>query len=69
MGEASEALDVNFKGEEFSIGFNGNYLRDVLAVIPAEAEVYLGLSDDTSPGVVRTPADSEYTYVVMPMRL
>ena len=69
MGEANESLDVNFKGEEFAIGFNGNYLRDVLAVLSSETDVELGLSDDASPGVVKTPADSAFTYVVMPMRL
>jgi DNA polymerase-3 subunit beta len=69
MGEANESIDVDFKGEEFSIGFNGNYLRDVLGVLPGESEVEVGLSDDASPGVLKTPADSAYTYVVMPMRL
>lgn len=69
MGEANESLDVNFKGEEFAIGFNGNYLRDVLGVLSSETDVELGLSDDASPGVVKTPADSAFTYVVMPMRL
>ena len=69
MGEADEAIDVNFKGEEFAIGFNGNYLRDALGVISGDTEVELGLSDDASPGVIRTPADSAFTYVVMPMRL
>jgi DNA polymerase-3 subunit beta len=69
MGEAMESIEVDFKGEEFAIGFNGNYLRDALGVIPADSEVELGLSDDASPGVVKTPADSAFTYVVMPMRL
>ena len=67
MGEANEEIEVSFKGEEFAIGFNGNYLRDALGVISGEVE--LGLSDDASPGVIRTPADSTFTYVVMPMRL
>ncbi|MHB8381916.1 MAG: DNA polymerase III subunit beta [Candidatus Binataceae bacterium] len=69
MGEASESLDVDFRGEEFAIGFNANYLRDVLGIIPAGSKVELGLSDDVSPGVVRTEADTKFTYVVMPMRL
>jgi DNA polymerase-3 subunit beta len=69
MGEASESLDVDFRGEEFAIGFNANYLRDVLGVIPSGNKVELGLSDDVSPGVVRTEADTKFTYVVMPMRL
>jgi len=69
MGEATESIEVDFKGEEFAIGFNGNYLRDALGVIPGDSEVELGLSDDASPGVLKTPADSAFTYVVMPMRL
>jgi DNA polymerase III subunit beta len=69
MGEASETLDVDFKGEEFSIGFNANYVREALAVIPSGEDVMLGLSDDVSPGVLTTPSDSMFTYVVMPMRL
>jgi DNA polymerase-3 subunit beta len=69
MGEASETLDVDFKGEEFSIGFNANYVREALTVIPSGEDVMLGLSDDVSPGVLTTPSDSTFTYVVMPMRL
>jgi DNA polymerase-3 subunit beta len=69
IGEASEPLDVEFKGEEFSIGFNASYLQQALGVIESGANVILGLSDDVSPGVLRTPADADFTYVVMPMRL
>ncbi len=70
MGEASETLDVDFgAGQDFSIGFNAAYLIQVLAVVPAGSDTTLGLSDEVSPGVLSTPADSRYTYVVMPMRL
>jgi len=69
MGEASETLDIAFNGAEFSIGFNASYLQQVLTVIPAETDVVLGLSDDVSPGVITTPSDSQFQYVVMPMRL
>jgi len=69
MGEASETIDVDFNGDEFSIGFNASYIQQVLGVIPAESEAVLGLSDEVSPGVITTPSDSQYQYVVMPMRL
>lgn len=69
MGEASETIDVDFSGEEFSIGFNAAYLIQALGVLPAESDANLGLSDEVSPGVITTPADSQFTYVVMPMRL
>ena len=70
-GEASESLDVDFKSEEFAIGFNASYVQQALGVISQEADstVELGLSDDVSPGVIRTETDQQYTYVVMPMRL
>jgi len=70
-GEASESLDVDFKSEEFAIGFNAAYVQDALGVIPpgSDSTVELGLSDDVSPGVIRTESDQQYTYVVMPMRL
>ena len=44
-------------------------MQQALGVIPQGADVELGLSDDVSPGVIRTDADQQYTYVVMPMRL
>ena len=69
MGEASETIDVEYRGDEFAVGFNAAYLLQALAVIPADSEIDLGLSDEASPGLLRTPSDSEFSYVVMPMRL
>jgi DNA polymerase-3 subunit beta len=69
MGEASETIDVEFGGDEFSIGFNASYVQQVLSVIPDDSDAVLGLSDEVSPGVITTPSDSQFTYVVMPMRL
>jgi DNA polymerase III subunit beta len=69
LGEASETIDVDFAGEEFSVGFNAAYLLQAVTAIPASGDVSLGLSDEVSPGVLTTPADSTYLYVVMPMRL
>ncbi len=69
MGEASETIDIDYRGDEFGVGFNAAYLLQALAVVPAESEIDLGLSDEASPGLLRTPSDSEFSYVVMPMRL
>jgi DNA polymerase III subunit beta len=69
LGEASETVDVEFTGEEFSVGFNAAYLLQAVAAVPAQSEVSIGLTDEVSPGVLTTPADSAYLYVVMPMRL
>lgn len=69
LGEASETIDTDFRGDEMSVGFNAAYLLQVLNVLAADSEVIVGLTDDVSPGVITTPADSSYKYVVMPMRL
>jgi DNA polymerase III subunit beta len=69
LGEASETLDIIFNGETFSIGFNALYIQQVLNVIPGDGEAVLHLSDDVTAGVITTPTDSQYQYVVMPMRL
>ncbi|MBF6568476.1 MAG: DNA polymerase III subunit beta [Candidatus Binataceae bacterium] len=69
MGEASETIDIDFTGEEFSAGFNASYLLQVMNVIEPGSEAVLGLTDEVSPGVITTPSDGTFTYVVMPMRL
>jgi len=68
MGEASETIDIDFTGTDFSVGFNASYVQQVLNVI-TEGDVILGLSDEVSPGVVSAESDSGFKYVVMPMRL
>src|SRR5579885_1011286 len=69
LGEASETVDVDFAGDEFSVGFNASYLMQAVTAVPAQAQVLLGLTDEVSPGVLTTPADSAFSYVVIPMRL
>jgi DNA polymerase-3 subunit beta len=69
FGEASEEIEVAYQGAEFSVGFNARYLTDVLGVLPDGGKVEVGLSDDVSPGVLRSEDDESYSYVVMPMRL
>ncbi len=69
LGEASDELQAEYDGVSFSIGFNARYLIDVLGAIGSTTQVEIGLNDEVSPGVVRYEGDSEFLYVVMPMRL
>lgn len=69
VGEAAEELEIEYDGEPISIGFNARYLLDVLAILPADRRVELGLIDEVSPGVIRSAGDADYCYIVMPMRL
>jgi len=69
LGEASDVIDIDFSGEEFSVGFNSSYLLQMMAVMPEEASIKLGLTDEVSPGLLTVDSDPSYVYVVMPMRL
>jgi len=65
-GDAEIEMPVEYSGEPISIGFNPNYLIDVLRVIQ-ESEVDLELGQSDRPGVVRSGAD--FLCVLMPISL
>jgi len=67
-GEGRDEVDVDYSGEGMVIGFNYNYLQDVLNVIRGETAV-LELTDEFSPTVVTSPSEPGAIFVVMPMRV
>ena len=66
VGEAKESLAVMYKGREFSIAFNPEFLMAPLRNLTND-EVYLDLIDEMSPGVLKIPGP--FLYVLMPMRI
>jgi DNA polymerase-3 subunit beta len=68
MGEAEEALDVDYAGEEVTIGFNSRYLLDAIGPVEHE-QIVLEFKDALSPGIVRSGAEDGYCCVIMPMRI
>jgi DNA polymerase III subunit beta len=66
IGEAHESLPVSYKGKEFSIAFNPEFLMAPLRNLSNE-EIYLDLIDEMSPGVIKI--QSPFLYVLMPMRI
>jgi DNA polymerase III subunit beta len=67
LGEAVEAVEARYEGEDITIAFNPQYLADGLAAATGEA-IRLEIKDGLKPGVVRGEG-SEFTYLVMPVRL
>jgi DNA polymerase-3 subunit beta len=63
-----EDLDSRYDGEEMTIAFSSQYLRDGVAACEAE-EVSLRTSASNKPASVRPVGDSSYLYVIMPQRL
>jgi DNA polymerase-3 subunit beta len=68
VGEASEELAVDYKGEGITIGFNSRYLMDVLASMDRQS-ITLELNDALSPCLISEEGDELYKCVVMPMRV
>jgi len=69
-GEANEAIQTEYNGDEIDIGFNAQYLQDFLNVI-GDGNVAFEFKDGNSQAQLRPSdgGDFEYKYVVMPMRL
>jgi DNA polymerase-3 subunit beta len=65
VGESREEVTVEYQGKELAIGFNPNYIIDVLKNL-SEENIEFELSDSEKPGVIRI---NGYVYIVLPMRL
>jgi DNA polymerase-3 subunit beta len=68
LGDAEEGMDVDYAGEEVTIGFNSRYLLDALSPIEKHA-VTFEFKDGLSPGVIKSVEDDGYCCVIMPMRI
>ena len=66
--EAEENLQIDYSGDEFTIGFNVGYLVDALNAIK-EDQVQLSLTDANSSCLIYGLNNDNIKYVVMPMRL
>ena len=68
FGEAEESLEVDYAGEEVTIGFNSRYILDALGAQAAE-QVVIELKDSLSPGVIKSFEEEGALCVIMPMRI
>jgi DNA polymerase-3 subunit beta len=66
VGEARETIPVKYAGKEISVAFNPEYMMDPLKNLTND-EVVLELTDELSPGIMKT--DIPFLYVLMPMRI
>jgi DNA polymerase-3 subunit beta len=58
----------DYSSEGFEIGFNANYLKDILGQIEGDT-VELHLADAGAPTLIRQDDKSPALYVLMPMRV
>jgi DNA polymerase-3 subunit beta len=68
LGEATEELPVQYRGESLTTGFNARYLLDALAAMEGET-VHLEMKTALSPCVMKPEGDPGFLCVVMPMKV
>jgi len=68
FGEAEEQIEVQYAGEELTIGFNSRYVLDALGAQDSE-QVVIELKDGLSPGIVKSFEEEGSLCVIMPMRI
>jgi DNA polymerase-3 subunit beta len=66
--EAHEELEVKYAGDALDIGFNVNYLLDVLNNVTG-ADVECAFGDASSSALISYATEKDFKYVVMPMRI
>ena len=66
VGEARETIPIKYTGKEITVAFNPEYMIDPLKNL-ANDEIFVELTDDLSPGVLK--CDIPFLYVLMPMRV
>ena len=67
-GTAAEEIAAEYRAAGFEIGFNANYLKDILSQIDGDM-VELHLADAGAPTLIRKDDKSAALYVLMPMRV
>jgi DNA polymerase III subunit beta len=66
--EAHEEIEVKYSGDALDIGFNVNYLLDVLNNVSG-AEIECAFGDSSSSALISYASEKDFKYVVMPMRI
>src|ERR1041384_6845685 len=66
--EAHEEVEIKYAGDALDIGFNVNYLLDVLNNVGGD-KIDCAFGDASSSALISYPSEKDFRYVVMPMRI
>ena len=66
--EAQEDLEIAYQGGELEVGFNINYLMDVLRSVHSD-DMQLAFGDANRSTLFTVPNQPNFKYIVMPMRI
>ena len=68
VGHESEEIDAELDGEETTVAFNPAYLADGIEAVQGD-DVLIETTDSSKPSTVRAPAQEDYRYLLMPVRV
>jgi DNA polymerase-3 subunit beta len=68
VGETVESLPAAYNGDPLEIGFNAEFLADGIDSVQGDT-VRLKLINPLRPGLITSPADDSFWYLIMPIRL
>ena len=68
VGEASDMIDIEYTGENLTLGFNAKYIQEALSIMSGKI-IAFELKDTLSPTLLTEEVDKAYKCVLMPMRI
>lgn len=68
VGDNVASVEATTEGESLGIAFNARYMTDVLNLMDSP-EVEMVFNGALAPGMLRSPGDDTYRYVIMPVRV
>ena len=66
--QAEEEVEIQYQGKDIEIGFNVNYLLEILNTLP-EGDVDIKMKDSNSSVLVNSKNDFPGLYIVMPLHI
>lgn len=67
LGENEYLIPAKIKGSGLEIVFNWRFLMDGVKVLDSE-NIFLGLNSDNKPMQIKSPGDTSYFYILMPIK-
>ncbi len=68
LGESTEDMDIDYKGDKIETAFNPKFFIDTLNIID-EDNVVLNITDEQKPCFIEAKEDKQFLSVIMPMRI
>ncbi len=68
LGKIEDGIDCEYQEKPIAIGFNANYLLDVLEALKSN-EIEFHFKTPDSPSVILDPNDKDFLAIVMPMKI